>query len=459
MLVRDERGRLELFLGRGLNREALPPELSTSILAEAEKTGEPVFIEDALSDPRFQRRDSVQGLGLRSVACVPILEPASRELLGVIYLDDKKTRERFTDRARALLRALAGALAQPLKNARRFEAQRKALVRAKAAPLRRAPGAQGGGRAIVGSSKKMKELLDFMVKVAPEEVPVLIEGESGTGKELAARAIHDLSSRREGPFVPENLGALPATLIEAELFGVVKGAFTGADRDRDGLFVRAKGGTVFLDEVGELPLEGQAKLLRVLQEKEVRPLGSEKVLAVDARVVAATNKDLQALVKEGTFREDLFYRLKVVSVRVPPLRERSEDIPILCEDLLEGIGAERGEPVVPLSREALAKLSRRTWPGNVRELENVLWRIALGGEGVLDEPAAVVSSEVETLGITLKLENEVVPLEEARVAFDRTYLNMVLARTGFNVAQAARALNVTRPALSRILKRIGIERV
>jgi transcriptional regulator with GAF, ATPase, and Fis domain len=465
MLARDEKGRLELCRGRGLGRAEIPAALSTSILAEAERTGEPVFVEDATQDPRFLSRESVQGLGLRSVACVPILDepPAGTgELLGVVYLDDPRSKERFAgEKTKALLCALARAIAPQLRNARRFEAQRAALARARKDAQEKAP---GSASRIVGRSKAIKELLDLVARVAPEDVPALIEGESGTGKELTARVIHDLSPRAKGPFVAENLGALPTTLIEAELFGVVKGAFTGADRDRDGLFVRAQGGTVFLDEVGELPLEGQSKLLRVLQEREVRPLGSEKVVRVDVRVVAATNKDLLALVRAGKFREDLLYRLRVVAVPVPPLRERLEDIPLLCEHVLERIALERGEPVSPLSRAALAKLAQRPWPGNVRELENVLWRVALAGEGVLDGPSsdlamvAMGSRPEDPLGLEIQLPGPTVGLEDARTLFDRSYLSLVLARNGGNVARAARDLAVTRPALSRLLKRLGIER-
>jgi transcriptional regulator with GAF, ATPase, and Fis domain len=446
MLVKDEKGRLEIARHRGLARGDLPPALSTSILAEAERTGEPVFAVDAQSDPRFENRQSIQELGLRSVACVPVVEG---ELLGVIYLDDTRAEGRFNEKARELLSGLARAIALPLRNARRFEAQRRALAASRTPAPRRAQ--------IVGTSKPIRELLDLIAKVAPEDVAVLVEGESGTGKELVARVIHDLSGRK-GAFVAENLGALPGTLAEAELFGVTKGAFTGADRDRDGLFVRARGGTVFLDEIGELPLEQQAKLLRVLQEKEVRPLGSDRAVKIDARVVAATNRDLAGMVREGKFREDLLYRLRVVAVRVPPLRERPEDVPLLVEHFLDRIAQERGEPMVPLSAAALAKLARHEWRGNVRELENLLWRVALGGEAAIDAPGKETTEADSPLGLTVTLPGEPVALEEARTSFDRTYLNLVLARSGGNVARAARSLGVTRPALSRILKRLGIER-
>ncbi|MBI3725513.1 sigma-54-dependent Fis family transcriptional regulator [bacterium] len=467
LLVRDEKGRLELSAARGLERGDLPAEFSTSILAEAERTGEPVFVGDAKEDARFAERPSVKTLGLRSVACVPILEPGTGASLGVVYLDDPASGERFAlskdgasdgsiEERRDLLRSLARAVAVPLRNARRFDAQRRALASARA-QLAAPP--QGSQARLVGRSRPIKDLLEILARVAPEDVPVLIEGESGTGKELAARVLHDLSPRRSGPFVAENLASLPQTLVEAELFGVTKGAFTGADRDRDGVFVRAQGGTIFLDEIGELPPESQAKLLRVLQEREVRPLGAERPIKVDARVIAATNRDLPALAREGKFREDLLYRLRVVAIRVPALRERLEDIPIISEHILERIALERGEPVAPLSREALRKLVSRPWRGNVRELENLLWRVALRGEHVLDESVAAVRASGGRLGVDMKVPEDLPPLEEARQEFDRAYLSVVLGRMDGNVSRAARALGMTRPALSRLLKRLGIERV
>ncbi len=460
IVARDEEGKLRRSIGRGLEERDLPPGFSSSILDEAERTGEPVFVADAVRDARFGDRASVHELRLRSVACVPIVD--GRELLGAVFIDDPARPERFAREGgadagtsilerRALLAALARALAVPLRNARRFEAQKVALERA------RAPVTPREAR-IAGRSKPVRELLEQLERAAPEEVPVLIEGESGTGKELAARLLHDLSGRA-GPFVAENLAALPAPLVEAELFGVKKGAFTGADRDRDGLFVQARGGTIFLDEIGELALESQAKLLRVLQEKEVRALGGERTERVDARVVAATNRDLAALAREGRFREDLLYRLRVVSVRVPPLRERLEDLPLLCDHILERIARERGEPVLPLSRAALAKLTARPWPGNVRELENVLWRIALGGEAAIDAPVALSSPDDEPVAVSVSVRGEALsPLAEARLAFDRVYVNLALARCGGNVAAAARSLGMARPALWRLLKRLGIER-
>jgi len=244
---------------------------------------------------------------------------------------------------------------------------------------------------MIGESAPMRAVFDRIERVAPSHVPVLIQGETGTGKELVARALHEGSLRRSKPFLAENCAAVPANLLESELFGHTKGSFTGAIADRAGHFVAADGGTVFLDEIGDMPLPMQSKLLRVLQEGEVRPVGSNKTQKVDVRVVAATNKDLQAMVRAKTFREDLYFRLNVVAIRLPPLRERGKDIRLLARAFAERSEAEVGRKL-ELSAEALDALERWTWPGNVRELENVLRRAAVfarGAVAVADLPAPI----------------------------------------------------------------------
>jgi two-component system response regulator PilR (NtrC family) len=227
---------------------------------------------------------------------------------------------------------------------------------------------------IVGTSATMQQIRQRIEKVATSMAPVLILGESGTGKELVARAVHECSHRSDGPFVAVNCGAIPDNLIEAEFFGARKGAYTGASHDREGYFQAARGGTLFLDEIGDLPLGMQAKLLRVIQERRVRPLGGVQEEAVDVRLVSATHKDLVALVKSGEFRQDLFYRLNVIGLRTPPLRERRDDLPGLVDALLHRICGETGQPTPTLSDDALAWLQARELPGNVRELENLLQR-------------------------------------------------------------------------------------
>ncbi len=243
-----------------------------------------------------------------------------------------------------------------------------------------ASGAQALQR-IVGSSACMAQIRTRIEKVATSMAPVLILGESGTGKELVARAVHECSHRAAGPFVAVNCGAIPENLIEAEFFGARKGAYTGATQDREGYFQAAKGGTLFLDEIGDLPLAMQAKLLRVIQERRVRPLGGVQEEAVDVRLVSATHRDLATLVQDGGFRQDLFYRLNVIGLRTPPLRERREDLPELAHNLLQRICTESGQPVPELTPDALTRLQACDLPGNVRELENLLQRALAMSDG------------------------------------------------------------------------------
>lgn len=238
---------------------------------------------------------------------------------------------------------------------------------------------------MVGDSPAMRRVFALLEKVAPSDVAVLIQGETGTGKELVARALHECGPRRERPFLAENCAAVPAELLESELFGHKKGSFTGAVADRPGHFVAADGGTVFLDEIGDMPLRMQAKLLRVLQNGEVRPVGSNQTIKVDVRIVAATNKNLRAMCDQGTFRQDLYFRLNVITVELPPLRERTGDVRHLARFYLERQAAEMGLEAT-LSEDALAALERWRWPGNVRELQNEIQRaLALSGGAVTRE--------------------------------------------------------------------------
>jgi two-component system response regulator PilR (NtrC family) len=254
-----------------------------------------------------------------------------------------------------------------------------------AGAVRAAAPAPDGAQAlqrIVGTSACMAQIRSRIEKVATSMAPVLILGESGTGKELVARAVHACSHRAHGPFVAVNCGAIPENLIEAEFFGARKGAYTGATQDREGYFLAAKGGTLFLDEIGDLPLAMQAKLLRVIQERRVRPLGGVQEEAVDVRLVSATHRDLGALVQEGGFRQDLFYRLNVIGLRTPPLRERREDLPELARSLLRRICTESGQPLPELTPDALTRLQACELPGNVRELENLLQRALAMSDGL-----------------------------------------------------------------------------
>ncbi|GIX23072.1 MULTISPECIES: sigma-54 dependent transcriptional regulator [Caldimonas] len=250
---------------------------------------------------------------------------------------------------------------------------------------------------MAGQSPAMQQVRSLIDKVARSMAPVLVAGESGTGKELVARAVHEVSPRQDQPFIAVNCGAIPEQLLEAEFFGYRKGAFTGANEDREGFFQAARGGTLFLDEIGDLPLSMQSKLLRVIQERAVRPVGAVSETPVDVRIISATHKDLAAEVQAGRFRQDLYYRLNVIQIRVPPLRERLEDLPAICERVLERIAQDAGVwPPPRLAPQALEQLRRYTFPGNVRELENLLHRaVALSGGDWVDEGALFLPDEPE----------------------------------------------------------------
>jgi DNA-binding NtrC family response regulator len=315
---------------------------------------------------------------------------------------------------------------------------------------------------LIGSAPAMREVYRVIERVAPTDATVLITGESGTGKELAARALHDRSRRVKGPFIALNCSALPADLVESELFGHVRGAFTGAERDRAGLFEAAQHGTLFLDEIGELHAAAQAKLLRALEERSVTPVGATAPRKVDVRLIAATHRSLEEMVAAQQFREDLFYRLKVITLGLPPLRERREDIMPLAIHLVAQLAERHGKAALPLSEAARAALIAYPWPGNVRELRNALERAVVMADGdhveLDDLPAQLIvrggalpPAEAVTAGL---------PFMEAREramdAFDRAFLTAALEKHGGNVSATARELGMHRQSLQKMLKRLEL---
>ena len=307
---------------------------------------------------------------------------------------------------------------------------------------------------LVGDTPAMRRLKDTIAAVAASDYTVLIRGESGTGKELAAACIHEASARSGGPFVSVNCSAIPEALLESELFGHVRGAFTGADRARRGLFVAASGGTLLLDEIGDMPPPLQVKLLRVLQEREVRPVGSSQTVRVDARILASTNQDLEARIAAGAFREDLFYRLNVLTLRTPPLRERAADIPLLAAHFLDAACRELSLPARRLSPEAMAALAGRDWPGNVRELQNCMERAVL----ICDEevirtyhlPPSLQTAESSATDTSLSF-------GEAVNRFEQELLVDALKKAGGNMLQAARELKASYRIINYKVKKYGID--
>ena len=338
-----------------------------------------------------------------------------------------------------------------------FKALKERGMRREIEKLKEEAGRLDGLEGIICSSRAMEDVLRKIRLVSPTRMNVLITGESGTGKELVARAVHNLSPRKGQPFLPLNCAAIPETLLESELFGYEKGAFTGASTSRPGKLESAQGGTLFLDEVGDVPLSIQSKLLRAIEQKEVLRIGSSQVLQVDVRILAATNRDLKTLVEEKTFREDLFYRLNVFGIQVPPLRERREDIPKLAEHFLTLLSRENATPAKRLSPAALKSLLAYRWPGNIRQLKNALETATLVSTGDTID-AGDLPVEV-TQGETPPSSSEPIPLPASRTLteIERDAIRDALAKTGGNKTMASKLLGIGLRTLHRKVKEYGID--
>ena len=327
--------------------------------------------------------------------------------------------------------------------------------------LRRTLRTQSGFQNIIGKSESMRQIFELVSQVGPRRSTVLITGESGTGKELIAKAIHNCSSRVDRAFMAVNSGTIPFDLLESELFGHVKGAFTGATSGKKGLFEAADEGTIFLDEIGTLPLETQAKLLRVIQEREFRRVGGIDNIKIDVRIIAATNSDLRVLVQNGQFREDLFYRLNVINVAMPPLRERKDDVPLLVEHFIGRFSLETGSSPCAIERSALRVLMEYDWPGNVRELENVIERavVLVGSDRIIGEdlfPRDVLESSSVNIG-KLEIGADGVALKDLVQEFEKNIITAALKKTKWHQKKAASLLRVNPTTLNEKLKRMNIK--
>jgi transcriptional regulator with GAF, ATPase, and Fis domain len=469
LLLRAPDGRLVPRAARNVERADLHGEqlaLSQTLAQRALELCEPIVATDAAGDVESFHRSAV-ALKLRSVLAVPLI--AGGEALGVVYLDDRIRRGAFGARELGWVRTIASLAAIAIADARAQALYRRAARRATRATKQLADvlakreaaldvaerelAKVRGSRTrfaydeLIGASDAMLEMLQMVDRVTTTSVPVLVIGESGSGKELIVRAIHHNGPRSQGPFVTENCGALPESLLESALFGHVRGAFTGADRTRAGLFEIADGGTLFLDEIGEMSLATQTKLLRVLEDGMVRPVGSERTHRVDVRIIAATHRDLAAMVKNKQFREDLFFRLNVIAIRVPPLRDRASDIPLIVRQMLRKHGQGKNVEIV---RAALARLSAYHWPGNVRQLENEIRRAIVLSDGTIDcehLSPEITTSERRDVGLNLRSRVDLLEADLVRQALDRTRGNQT---------QAAKMLGLSRFGLQKMIARLGI---
>ena len=410
------------------------------------------------------RSESLMGAQIRSTLGIPLWK--GDEILGVIQVDNREANGVLTAADLEIMAVLAQNASLAVANARLVKRLRAAEERLKKENTflkdreqeRRAGGKiAGGAPVIIGQSGAIKQLLAQLEKVVNTRVTVLIEGETGVGKELVAASVHYRSNRKDRLFVGQNCAAMPETLLESELFGHKKGSFTGAHEDKKGLFEIADGGTLFLDEVTEMPVSLQSKLLRVLQEGEIRPIGATQERKVNVRIVAATNRNLEKEVSEGRFREDLYYRLKVFPLRVPPLRERREDVPLIAEHFLQRFSSEFGKPAAGFSQQAMELLQSYDWPGNVRELQNEVQRLCIQIDpGGFVTPDMLSPRVRQVEGMIERVRPTKGTLKEMMDQVERWLLIESLREHGNNKTASAKALGITREGLHKKLRAFGL---
>jgi len=439
VLLSGEAGGLRARLSRGIDWEA-DHDVCRDIVGRAIDAGQPLLIRDFGAHPLFRGHPSVRAKGLASALCLPLL--AGGRAGGAFYMDRTAAEPPFNADDLELLAAAAVFLNHIL-----------------ASTLRCAPavGGHGNGRMplLVGQDACFLRVRALVDRVKDSGAPVFISGESGTGKELVARTIHETGSRRSGKFVAVNCGAIPDNLLESELFGYARGAFTGAARDKVGLIEEADGGTFFLDEIGDLTFPLQAKLLRVLEDGEIRRLGETRTRTVDVRWVSATHKDLDKEVREARFREDLYYRLKIIPIELPPLRERTDDLLPLINHFAERYAREMRRPRPYFSPGALEMLFHYPWPGNVRELQNEVQRsfIMAGENNLIREEflSPKINPRKETYSDDFRR------LTTARSEFEKRFLREALARCGYHRTRTATEIGITRQGLFKLMKKHEIE--
>ncbi len=458
LMLTNEKGELKFRIARDRDEKSLNERdfsISHSIVDDVSRKGEPLFISDLLEHERFKDQESVLDLNLRTAVCIPLKQ--ENRVIGFIYTDSGRLKTEFTPDDVSIVSAFAAQAATAIENAKlhgELILSKESLTRENI-ELKHVLSEKYKFSGIIGKSKAMQDIFLTIQKIAPLSTTVLINGETGTGKELIARAIHFNGPRKTKQLVTINCGAMPQELLESELFGHKRGAFTGATSDKAGLFETANGGTILLDEIGEMPQPLQVKLLRVLQDGEIRRVGENVPRKVDVRVIAATNRDLAEDVKAGLFRQDLYYRLNVVPVTIPPLHERRDDILPLTEHFLEKYTAKLRKGEVAISPDALRLILTNPWPGNVRELENTIERaLALCGDSTVltDKHFPHLRSEE---GIFDQLEKRKSLKEKLRTV-EKQIITEALEKTNWKVSAAAELLEVTRQHLHNKIKQYGI---
>jgi len=434
-------------------------DFSRTIVENVEKKGELIITANAQTEPRFKDRKSIAKFKLLSILCVPFR--IKDRVVGAIYIDDRRKRDAFTSEDLAFLRAFCDQAAIALENAKLIENLKTANkllelenidMKDQITHLRTVAEERYSFGNLIGKTKPMQKVYDALEKIIKYDSSVIIEGETGTGKEVVANIIHYNGPRKDRNFIVVNSSAIPEELLESELFGYVKGAFTGATQDKPGLFEIADGGTIFFDEIAELNPNLQVKLLRVLQDGELRRVGATKSKKVDVRVISATNRDLQEQVKQGKFRDDLYYRLNVMSVKMPPLRERKEDIPLLAAYILRKFSKKLHKNVTGFTPEVLYFLQNYHWPGNVRELENVIERAIVMAEGKKitekDLPKSLTKGEPG------EDKEAIFPCSLADI--EKRHIMAAIKAAGGNKRKAIKILGISRPTLDRKMKRYGL---
>ncbi|MCK4235587.1 MAG: sigma 54-interacting transcriptional regulator [Candidatus Krumholzibacteria bacterium] len=458
LMLSDRKGDLKFRIARDRNEKSLEEKdftVSYSIINDVSMKGKPLFISDALENSRFKDQKSVLDLQLRTAVCVPLILEDS--VIGVIYTGSNRLSNEFTKDDISIVSAFAVQAAIATENARlhgELILSRENLTRENL-ELKQELFEKYEFSGIIGKSKAMQDIFSTIRKIASLSTTILIQGETGTGKELIARAIHFNGNRKDKHLVTINCGAMPGELLESELFGHRKGSFTGATSDKTGLFEKANGGTIFLDEIGDMPQALQVKLLRAIQEGEIRRVGDVEPRDVDVRVIAATNRDLTKDIMEGRFRHDLYYRLNVVPITIPPLRERKEDILPLIEHFLEKHSKKMEKENIRIAAGAIKLLLSNPWPGNVRELENVIERaLALCGDSTILSNEHFPQLESQA-GIFDQLEQKRSLKEKLRTV-EKKIIIETLEKTGWKVTRAAGLLDVSRQHLHNKIKQYNI---